>query len=413
MKRPKSLFTALTILLVAVPAVLALILAGFALVPPRKIRPEVRSVADQSAYRLNEKVGWYQGDDGSLQMVTWGSDGGLTMNDFAGLKREYLKPLSAELFRREGGTGEAEGELTFRRDPEGRVVGMTWTGTDGREHRAERVDRYGYEQAEVRFHNGPVELVGLLLTPMSPGPHPALVFAHGSGRSVRNFWYLYLADYLARKGVVVLLPDKRGCGASGGDWISSSFEDYADDVLAGVSFLGNVPTVDPERIGLLGVSQGGFVLPLAANKAREVRFLVSVSGSAATLESTLRHEITEDIVGSGGPRWLVPLIEPVASRRARLRHGEFWRINGSFDPLPHWRGVTIPVLFLNGEKDRNLPVHESVARLETLRKENPSARITIRLYGESGHGLEDPQTGWIRAECLASIVDWIQALGGC
>jgi pimeloyl-ACP methyl ester carboxylesterase len=410
MKYLKRVLKILSLVVAAVIAVFGLILAGFALIPPAPFQPELRSVPDQSTFKLDEKIGWYQLDNGSYQMVTWGSYGGLTINDFAAVKRGYLLPRTAELFTWKPNLEQVEYQVRFQYDLEGKITGMNWANAAGEQRSAKRLQGYGCNQAEVRFRSGSVDLVGLLMTPMSAGtyPYPAVVFIHGSGKSIRDYlWYLHMADYLVKHGVAVLLPDKRGCGKSGGEWLFSSFDDYANDALAAVAFLESVPAINPEQIGLIGMSQGGFVLPLAANKSKKVRFLVSFSGSATTIEKALRFEVSEEIKDGGAPGWLVPLIEPIFSRRAKKRNGDFWRINGSFDPLPYWRKLSIPALVINGEKDKNVPVKESIAILETVRRENKHAKITIQVYENSGHGLEDPRTHWTREDCLAAMVKWI------
>jgi dipeptidyl aminopeptidase/acylaminoacyl peptidase len=410
-KHPGKLLKVISLIVAAVIVLAGLVLAGFALIPPTPIKPELRDLPDQSAFALDEKVGWYQMDDGSYRMVTWASYGGLTINDFAAVKRGHLAPRTADAFTWETSGDQAEFPVAFERDTEGRVAGVHWSTPEGKERRAQRLEVYAYDQAEVRFSNGSVELVGLLMTPLSAGPHPGIVFIHGSGKSIRDYmWYSYLADYLAKHGIAVLLPDKRGCGKSGGEWLTSSFDDYARDAIAAVEILKNVPSVDPERIGLIGMSQGGFILPVAADKSTDVRFLVSFSGSATTIERTMRHEISEDMKDRGIPGWLVSVLEPVFSIRAKKWQGDFWRINGSFDPLPYWQKVSVPVLVLNGKNDKNSPVAESVARFETVQRENEDARITIRVYDGSGHGIEAPNTGAIRDDCLATIVEWINAL---
>lgn len=408
MKYLKRLLKILFLVLAAVILVGGLILAGIALIPPTPIQPELRSIPDQTVFKLDEKVGWYRLDNGSYQMVTWGSYGGLTINDFAAVKRGYLTPVTKDIFTWKPYREKVEYQVRFQYDPEGRIIGMNWSTAAGRQRIAKRLNRYGYHQTEARFHSGSVELVGLLMTPYSPGTHPAVVFIHGSGKSIRDYhWYLHMADHLARHGIAVLLPDKRGCGKSGGEWLYSSFNDYADDALAAVDFLAGFPDINPGKIGLIGMSQGGFVLPLAAAKSKKVRFLVSFSGSAVTIEKTMRFEISEDIKDKGVPGWLVPLIEPIFFRRAKKWNGEFWKINGSFDPLPYWRKLSIPALVINGKKDKNVPVNESVTILETVRRENKNAQITIQLYDDSGHGIEDPRTGWTREDCLALMVKWI------
>lgn len=409
MKYLKRLLKILFLVLAAVILVVGLILAGIALIPPTPIQPELRNIPDQTAFKLDEKVGWYQLDNGGYQMVTWGSSGGLTINDFTAVKRGYLTPRTADIFTWKPYREEVEYQVRFQYDPEGKIIGMNWSTAAGQQRSAKRLKRYGYDQAEVRFRSGPVELVGLLMTPYSPGTYPAVVFIHGSGKSIRDYhWYLHMADYLARHGIAVLLPDKRGCGKSGGEWIYSSFDDYANDALAAVDVLAGVPAINQEKIGLIGMSQGGFILPLAASKSKKVRFLVSFSGSAVTIEKTMRFEISEDMKDRGVPGWLVPLIEPIFTRRAKKWNGDFWKINGSFDPLPYWRKLSIPALVLNGKKDKNVPVNESVALLETVRRENKNAEITIQLYEDSGHGIEDPGTKWTREDCLALMVKWIQ-----
>nr|NIP17576.1 hypothetical protein [Xanthomonadales bacterium]NIX12366.1 hypothetical protein [Xanthomonadales bacterium] len=96
------------------------------------------------------------------------------------------------------------------------------------------------EYSEVEFRNQAqgIDLAGLLFVPDGEGPHPAAVLIHGSGTSNRgNGWYSTLVHDLVESGIAVLLPDKRGSEASGGDWRTSSFEDLATDTVAAVDFL--------------------------------------------------------------------------------------------------------------------------------------------------------------------------------
>jgi pimeloyl-ACP methyl ester carboxylesterase len=397
------------IVLVAVLVLAGLALAAVALIPFSPIRPEVRNIPDQTAFKLDEKAGLYKSDDGRELMLTWGSYGGLTVNNFCPAQGGDLVPVDADTFTWKPYRLKEEYRVIFQRDPSGKVVGLNWTDAKGRPRSATRLEPPAYGQAEVRYRNGGVELVALLMTPSSPGPHPAAVFIHGSGRSFRDYLsYLQTADYLARRGCAVLLPDKRGCGKSGGEWLTSSFGDYADDALAGVDLLAGVAAVDPQRIGLIGVSQGGWILPLAAAKSPRVRFIVSISGSATVLDETMRWENAQGIRDAGVPRWLAPLIEPVIASQIRKNHGEFWKLNGWFDPLPYWLKLSVPALVLNGELDKNVPVTRSVAILESVRQQNKKAEITIMIFAGSHHGLEDPRTGEIRADSLSSMAEWIR-----
>ena len=387
-----------------------LALAAAALIPFDPIRPETRNIPDQSPFKLDEKAGLYLADDGRELMVTWGSYGGLTVNDFHPLAGGDLVPASADDFTWKPYYKKEEYRVAFARDAAGAVTGMRWHDAAGREHAAAKRPDPAYGQAEVRWHNDGVELVGLLLTPASPGPWPGVVFVHGSGRSIRDYlYYLQTADFLARNGCAVLLPDKRGCGKSGGEWLTSTFADYARDALAGIDLLAATGGVDPERVGLVGVSQGGWVLPLAASLSEKVRFIILNAGSATVLDDTMRYENECNLRDAGVPRWLATLVAPAIAAQIRRNHGAFWKLNGRFDPLPYWLELKVPGLGGNGEKDRNVPGRRSLAVLEEARRRNPGADITVKVFAGSGHGLEEGDQAGIRRECLQLMVDWIRS----
>jgi alpha/beta superfamily hydrolase len=89
---------------------------------------------------------------------------------------------------------------------------------------------------------------------------------------------LPFARFLIRHGMAVLTYDKRGVGGSTGDWNTASFEELASDVVAGFRYMKTRDDIDSTHIGLLGVSQAGWVMPLAALRAKDIAFLISVSG---------------------------------------------------------------------------------------------------------------------------------------
>lgn len=155
------------------------------------------------------------------------------------------------------------------------------------------------------------------------------------------------------------------------------------------------------------MSQGGWVAPLAASKSKDVGFIILFSGSATPLMDTADYELATNMRDKGCPRWMVPLLAPAINQRSQRRTPDFWRINGAFDPLPYWKQLSVPALVLNGEKDKNVPVAQSLSRLEEIRKENLKAAITIRVYPDSGHGIEEPNGRGTRVGAYEAIADWI------
>jgi pimeloyl-ACP methyl ester carboxylesterase len=141
-------------------------------------------------------------------------------------------------------------------------------------------------EEEVTFRNGRVTLAGSLLTPSTGGPHPAAVLVHGSGPQDRNGdlgLLRFHAEHFARHGIASLIYDKRGVGASTGEDWNAWFEDLARDALAGIRLLSERADVAREHVGLWGISQAGWILPMAASMSQDVAFLILVSPPAVTI----------------------------------------------------------------------------------------------------------------------------------
>jgi dienelactone hydrolase len=237
---------------------------------------------------------------------------------------------------------------------------------------------------------------------------PAAVIIHGSGTSRRdNGWYLTLTKYLQDKGIVVLLPDKRGSEKSEGDWRTASFEDLATDTVAAVDFLKHQEQVAISEIGVIGMSQGGHFAPVAAAQSGDIAFIVNVVGGAIPMHDQLVYEENHNLRQIGVlPGLSDVLAYPAAWSLIRIRQKTFWSAIGNFDPIPYWQRTSVPSLVLYGEQDTNVPSAESAARLRAL--QNPE--IEVKIYEGSGHALEDPigrGNTIIRKETLDDIRDFI------
>ena len=156
-----------------------------------------------------------------------------------------------------------------------------WT----REGATKRADKtHFYREEKVKFQSGNATLGGSLLIPAGAGPHPALVCVHGSGEQSRNGFVSiirFVADHFARHGIAVLIYDKRGVGESTGDWSKQTLDDLATDALAGFKMLQDRKDIDPRQIGLWGGSQAGWIMPKMTSQAKDIAFIISVSGAGA------------------------------------------------------------------------------------------------------------------------------------
>jgi dienelactone hydrolase len=263
---------------------------------------------------------------------------------------------------------------------------------------------------EIRFNNDEqgIDLAGMLFLPPGPGPFPAAVIIHGSGTSKRaNRWYLTLTHYLQDNGIAVLLPDKRGSEQSAGDWRTASFEDLATDTLTAIRYLSTERSTEVSRIGVIGMSQGGWIAPILADRSQDLSFLVNFVGSAVSTHQQFLYEEDHNLrqfgVLPGVSRALAYMSTFVIRSWVQK---DFWSSVGDFDPLPYWQSLEVPALVLFGEADTNTPSARSAQLLRDLNK----PEIDVRIYPGSGHALQDPPgrgDRLIRNEALTEIRDFI------
>jgi len=228
------------------------------------------------------------------------------------------------------------------------TTGFAWHGT--------HYVRVVLRQREVRVG---VDAATLTL-PSGSGPFPAAAMVHGSGASTRDEFDIFSAE-LALNGVAVLADDKRGVGESGGRYLGEAATDATIDVLARdaqteVRFLARLPQVDPQRLGLFGDSQAGWIVPLAAAREPAVHWAVLNSGPTTTVGET-------DYWGQLAGQSESP---PSGTRAAMLAQVRQAGPSG-FDPVPSLRALSIPVLWLYGSDDRNVPTELCLERLDTLK----------------------------------------------
>src|SRR6185295_8812237 len=158
---------------------------------------------------------------------------------------------------------------------------------------------YPYDEQEVSYRNEKdnVKIAGTLTLPRSAGPYPVVLLITGSGSQDRNETiaghrpFLVLADYLTRNGIAVLRVDDRGVGGTDLGSRSATSENFAEDVVAGVSFLKQRKEINPKMIGLIGHSEGGMIAPMVAARSNDVAFIVLLAGLGQRGEDVIYAQI--------------------------------------------------------------------------------------------------------------------------
>jgi hypothetical protein len=378
-------------------------------------------------------TGAYRFEDGRLVFVTPREGDTLRYRMTSG-ESAALRPAGRRTFEAGPGWSHAEPvRATVAFDSAaGRPEGLTWRSRGGLE-RAHRVD---LPEIDGRFSSDGLELRAKLVLPEGKGPHPAVVFVHGSGANsaVDTYYNPYLA---AANGIAGLVYDKRGTGGSQGRY-TQNFHRLSDDTAAAVEWLRTRPEIDPANIHLAGYSQGGWIAPLAATKVAVRSLLINYGpmvpvtaedrwgyvfalekagfGPPALREVDEVNAIVGRIMDYGEDRW-GELEQALAAARDKawfdavrgsdstvgflattrmpiwvLRLYAWWRLRGDepfvdrlYDPVPTVASLETPSLWIFGGEDSSMPSDWSITELERLRA--AGRPITIEVFPEAEHGI--------------------------
>jgi pimeloyl-ACP methyl ester carboxylesterase len=310
---------------------------------------------------------------------------------------------------------------------------------------------------ERRFTSGGAELSGTLYLPRSSKPVAAIVVTHSASSPLGSAsLYDHLKTALPALGIAVFTYDRRGSGRSGTKDAGGNFTILADDAIAAVQSLKADPRIDPRRIGTWGLSQGGWISPLAASRSADIAFVISVSAPVVTADVQMIFSSTNHLRANGYSQGDID--QMVATRKAvddymrgtaskdaaqrmidgaktkpwfkylymgetvRDREVSGWRKEIENDPLTNLTAVTVPMLVLYGTNDAVVPVTSSIERLKTVAARMP--RLKVHVVAGADHAMQvsadekvalDPKyDGTEQAdspEYMAVLASWLGARG--
>jgi dipeptidyl aminopeptidase/acylaminoacyl peptidase len=211
--------------------------------------------------------------------------------------------------------------------------------------------------------------------------HPAVVWIHGDGVNQnydgwhvqRNYAVYYsFHQYLLQQGYVVIAPDYRGSIGYGRDWREGVYMDVggkdAKDAWMAANYLKTLPYVDTGRVGVWGLSYGGFFTLIAVtDQPKLFRAAVDVAG---VVDYAMYYE---DPYHGG---W-------TASRIGTPEQNPQVYANAS--PISHVDRLETPLLVLHGTADVNVPYLHSVRLIDELMKKNKSHLTTFMTYPGEFH----------------------------
>jgi pimeloyl-ACP methyl ester carboxylesterase len=230
-----------------------------------------------------------------------------------------------------------------------------------------------------------------------------------------------VADTLGRRGIAVLRLDDRGVGASGGNHSTATSRDFADDVRAAIAWLRTRDDIDPDRIALVGHSEGGLIAPLVAADDARLAAIVLMAGPAYSGARIIAFQQRSAIaqLNSAGTEASRDTMFRLAQQQldSTARSNPWIREFLQYDPLPTARRVRTPVLVLQGDTDQQV-TPEQADTLVAAFVAGRNDRITMHRLPNTNHLFQRDSSGVpggygtladrrVTAETLGRLADWL------
>jgi uncharacterized protein len=303
------------------------------------------------------------------------------------------------------------------------------------------VPPFPYISEDIIYYNADKSLQfgGTITIPERKGRFPAALLISGSGQQNRDGEimghkpFAVIADYLTKKGFIVLRVDDRGVGKSTGIFDSSTSFDFAKDVKMGIDYLLTRSEVEKTKIGLIGHSEGGMIAPMVASERQDINFIILLAGPGVKIIDLMSEQNTSVLKSIGISKKSINTYRPfykklisevseakdtvtafaiaketlngwvVKTDKKVLKELNFETVENqekmvaqitkklsspwqkyfiSFDPSPYLKKLHCKVLALNGEKDIQVIAKQNLTGIKkALKRSNSKTYNIIQLSG--------------------------------
>ena len=294
-------------------------------------------------------------------------------------------------------------------------------------------------------------LVGYLSKPQNENTFPVIIVFHSASHGHHdNDLYNHLEKNMNDIGVGVFTYDRRGSGESKGDFNTASLETLAKDGLNAIEALKKRKNIQKDKIGLFGISQGGWLAPLAYSIAsRDISFMILLSSSGVSparqmeysavttlkmnnypdsIISTAKHlrKITNEYYRGNKERvstqeeidvyrnkpWFSDVYLPWRGNLPDDVSTTKWIHEMDFNPKKYFENVDKPIVLFYGQTDRWVPIDESIDIWNEVFYKNGNSKFEIYRVETAGHMMilneeNNPEQEIISDQYTRQLKKWV------
>ncbi|NNC83719.1 MAG: alpha/beta fold hydrolase, partial [Flavobacteriales bacterium] len=316
---------------------------------------------------------------------------------------------------------------------------------------ADGVERQTASEERITYISGNDTLVGYLSSPQTERPYPVIVVLHSASHGHHdNDLYNHLETQMNDMGVGVFTYDRRGSGESTGDFNTASLPTLAQDALNAIEELRTRSDIDTDRIGLFGISQGGWLGPIAYSiSPSDISFMILVSSSGVSPADQMEYSAVTTLKMNGHSQEVIDKAihlrnitnayyrgrrdrESTQEEIDRFREEEWfndvylpwqgnlpndvgvtkWIHEMDLDPVEYFQHVDIPIALFYGATDRWVPIEESMDVWRTVFEKNGNTNFEFHRIDRAGHMMildedNEPEVEIISDQYTKALKRWV------
>ena len=243
------------------------------------------------------------------------------------------------------------------------------------------------------------EIEGLLTYPLNykaGEKYPMILYVHGGPNNVFQQSFIggskeeYPVASLAAEGFAILRPNPRGSSGYGTEFRRSNLRDFGGgdykDLMTGVDKIISIGVADPERLGVMGWSYGGFMTEWIVTHTKRFKAASAGAAPANFLSMTGTTDYPQMITG--------------------YMDAEHWgdqAIYQKLSPIYYVKNVSTPTMIQHGEADVRVPVSQGYEFYYALKKRGVPAKMLV--LPRQPHGPSEPKMQLI---VMQSNIDWFK-----
>ena len=256
----------------------------------------------------------------------------------------------------------------------------------------------------VTFTNDGEQIIGILHVPddlKKVEKAPAIAMFHGftGHKSETHRFFIHVARALCNAGYVVLRFDFRGSGDSDGEFEDMTVPKEVSDASRAVDFLSDLTMVNPEKIGVIGLSMGGRVAAILASKDKRIRFVVLYSAALSSLKEKFLGQLEKEDLKK------LEKGEAVHIGNGWYLKKDFFETVDSPVPLEVLDKIKVPVLIIHGDSDSVVPIDDAQKGYEILKDLNNKNELYIIKGGDHTFTKKEHTQ-----EVIEKTLNWLSSL---